>query len=70
MSLAGWFRFDFLTNGHGGFRANGGVSQSMLEQARESERESIRTASMFEPVLGVSPTGELRSRRKCERPLA
>ena len=33
------------------FAANGGFSQSMLEQARESERESIRTTSMFEPVL-------------------
>jgi len=36
------------------FRANEDFSQSMLEQARESERESIRTTSMCEPVLATA----------------
>ena len=35
-------------------------SQSTLEYFRESERGSIRTTRLSEPVLGGSPTGEFR----------
>jgi len=41
------------------FRANGAFSQRTLEQTRESERGSIQTPSMFEPILARSADGRV-----------
>ena len=57
-------------NEPGGVRANGDFSQSSLSRRGNPNAEAFGRRGCLSPSWAGSPTGEFRSRRDCERPLA